>query len=62
MTRRLLRVTLVIIAIASVAAAAGLRPGRLAAQSDANQVIDPNAYQDLKWRSVGPHRGGRHFR
>ena len=31
----------------------------LAAQSDANAVVSPAAYQDLKWRSVGPHRGGR---
>jgi photosystem II stability/assembly factor-like uncharacterized protein len=25
----------------------------------ANVVINPDLYQDLKWRSVGPHRGGR---
>src|SRR6266705_2113557 len=25
----------------------------------ANDVIKPELYQDLKWRSVGPHRGGR---
>ena len=29
------------------------------AQSGGNPVINPNAYQDLRWRSVGPHRGGR---
>jgi photosystem II stability/assembly factor-like uncharacterized protein len=30
----------------------------LRAQSSA-PAINPNAYQDLRWRSVGPHRGGR---
>jgi photosystem II stability/assembly factor-like uncharacterized protein len=29
------------------------------AQSNANNVINPIAYQDLHWRSIGPHRGGR---
>src|SRR3954454_23338403 len=29
------------------------------AQGNANTVINPNTYQDLRWRSVGPHRGGR---
>ncbi|HEX3646534.1 MAG TPA: hypothetical protein VHT95_13060 [Vicinamibacterales bacterium] len=32
---------------------------RLMAQSDANTVINPNLYQDLRWRSIGPTRGGR---
>src|SRR5438132_7345162 len=32
---------------------------RLLAQSSPNVVINPNLYQDLRWRSVGPHRGGR---
>ena len=31
---------------------------RVAAQS-ASTTINPNAYQDLRWRTVGPHRGGR---
>ena len=31
----------------------------VSAQANANVVINPNAYQDLRWRSVGPHRGGR---
>src|SRR5262245_61426290 len=29
------------------------------AQSNSNNVINPIAYQDLRWRSIGPHRGGR---
>jgi photosystem II stability/assembly factor-like uncharacterized protein len=32
---------------------------RLSAQSDANTVVNPNVYQDLHWRSIGPTRGGR---
>ena len=32
---------------------------RVAAQGDANQVVPPNAFKDLKWRSVGATRGGR---
>jgi photosystem II stability/assembly factor-like uncharacterized protein len=31
----------------------------LTAQGDANQLVPLNAYQDLKWRSVGATRGGR---
>ena len=26
---------------------------------DANAVVDPHDYQALRWRSVGPTRGGR---
>ena len=32
---------------------------RLFAQANANTVVNPNAYQDLRWRTIGPHRGGR---
>ncbi len=32
---------------------------RLAAQAASNTIVDPKLYQDLRWRSVGPHRGGR---
>lgn len=32
---------------------------RVTAQSDANQVVPPAAFKDLKWRSVGASRGGR---
>src|SRR3989440_1906399 len=32
---------------------------RVEAQANGNVVINTNAYQDLRWRSVGPHRGGR---
>ena len=32
---------------------------RAAAQSDSNGIVDLKTYQDLRWRSIGPHRGGR---
>jgi photosystem II stability/assembly factor-like uncharacterized protein len=32
---------------------------RALAQADTNTVVDSKTYQDLRWRSVGPHRGGR---
>ena len=32
---------------------------RVSAQGDANLVVPPNAFKDLKWRSVGATRGGR---
>jgi photosystem II stability/assembly factor-like uncharacterized protein len=32
---------------------------RAIAQANANTSVNPNLYQDLRWRSVGPHRGGR---
>jgi photosystem II stability/assembly factor-like uncharacterized protein len=32
---------------------------RAFAQSNANVVVNPNTYQDLHWRPVGPSRGGR---
>jgi len=32
---------------------------RVAAQGNANTIVNPNTYQDLRWRSIGPTRGGR---
>ena len=29
------------------------------AQTGANTIVDLKTYQDMRWRSVGPHRGGR---
>ncbi len=34
-------------------------PARLVAQTGGNTLVDLKTYQDLRWRSVGPHRGGR---
>jgi photosystem II stability/assembly factor-like uncharacterized protein len=58
--------TLPVVALA-VFAAVTLHPyedrvsARLHAQAGAgaNIVVNPNTYQDLRWRSIGPHRGGR---
>jgi photosystem II stability/assembly factor-like uncharacterized protein len=33
-------------------------PGVLA-QTNPNTIVDLRTYQDLRWRSIGPHRGGR---
>jgi photosystem II stability/assembly factor-like uncharacterized protein len=35
------------------------RTTRLSAQTAANTIVDPKAYQDMRWRAIGPHRGGR---
>jgi len=35
------------------------RTGAVRAQSDPNIIVPLSHYRDLKWRSVGPHRGGR---
>src|SRR5436305_2858768 len=32
---------------------------RALAQSGPTTVVDAKTYQDLRWRSIGPHRGGR---
>src|SRR5436190_8932114 len=32
---------------------------RLFAQANGNTIVDVRTYQDLRWRSIGPHRGGR---
>src|SRR5919197_630029 len=32
---------------------------QVSAQSTSNTIVDLASYQDLRWRSVGPHRGGR---
>jgi photosystem II stability/assembly factor-like uncharacterized protein len=45
-----------------LAAAAALHhapASNLSAQGAAQTTINPAAYQDLRWRTVGPHRGGR---
>src|SRR5262249_13495836 len=52
---------LLIPAVCSLALLAALpfRPAALTAQSGAHNAIDLKTYQDLRWRSLGPHRGGR---
>src|SRR5262245_43089478 len=55
------KLALLAVAVSTVALTIGLEtPSRIAlAQSTSNSVINPIAYQDLRWRSIGPHRGGR---
>jgi len=36
-----------------------IAPARLAAEPDAAKQIDPKLFQELRWRSIGPFRGGR---
>jgi photosystem II stability/assembly factor-like uncharacterized protein len=55
--RKLLLTTLV--ALAAATAGQPGRQARLLAQGNANTLTDLKAYQDLRWRSLGPHRGGR---
>ncbi|HJZ75762.1 MAG TPA: hypothetical protein VKE51_28710 [Vicinamibacterales bacterium] len=54
-----LLLTLVIPGLVASYPATGTRLSHLHAQQASTAVINPNAYQDLRWRSVGPHRGGR---
>jgi photosystem II stability/assembly factor-like uncharacterized protein len=56
MTRHRSLVTVSALLLLAAAAVAG---HGLLAQSDPNTIVDPALYQDLRWRSVGPHRGGR---
>jgi photosystem II stability/assembly factor-like uncharacterized protein len=46
-----------IVALVAFGDAGSTRP--LHAQANANIVVDLAAYQDLRWRSIGPSRGGR---
>ncbi|MGH9348358.1 MAG: VPS10 domain-containing protein, partial [Vicinamibacterales bacterium] len=49
--------SLALVVIALLVAAAV--PAPVATQADSNVIVHQSLYQDLKWRSVGPHRGGR---
>ena len=57
--KRLLLVVAGVIGAASFHPALPARLARLQAQASPNVIINPNTYQDLRWRSIGPHRGGR---
>src|SRR5438270_12585899 len=57
--RKLALLTLPLAALISLHVAPGVRLPRLHAQAGSNTVVDLKSYQDLRWRSVGPHRGGR---
>src|SRR5438874_4739928 len=57
--KKLFLLTAGLVALVLLHSAPGLRGARLHAQSNGNAIINPNTYQDLRWRSIGPHRGGR---
>src|SRR5882672_469448 len=52
-------VSLAAVALAVLAFGDPRTTPRIVAQSDPNVIVNPRAYQDMRWRSVGPHRGGR---
>ena len=55
--KKLLLLTSALVAFAAFQS--GTELPRLHAQQGSNTVVNLNTYQDLRWRSVGPHRGGR---
>jgi photosystem II stability/assembly factor-like uncharacterized protein len=59
----MIRKLLIAGAAAAVFGAVAFGPVRVArqvlAQSGANIVVDTKSYQDLRWRQIGPFRGGR---
>src|SRR5260221_2274040 len=57
--KKLLLPTAGLVAVVSLHSTPGSQIARLHAQANPNVVINPNTYQDLRWRSIGPHRGGR---
>ena len=57
--RKLILLASTLTAFIALSPALGVHEPRLHAQPGGNVVINPIAYQDLRWRSIGPHRGGR---
>src|SRR5438477_9526710 len=57
--KKLLLLTAGLVAVAAFHSTQDSQVAQLHAQANPNVVINPNTYQDLRWRSVGPHRGGR---
>src|SRR5262249_35328053 len=55
--RKLLLLSCVAVSLLAVGYQRAVPPA--IAQSGGNATINPNLYQDLRWRTVGPHRGGR---
>ncbi len=58
-TRFLAAATAVLIVGAAVAVPRMQTPPAQTPARDVNAIVDPHLYQDLRWRSVGPTRGGR---
>jgi len=58
--RSFFRLLVAAVAAAALAATVGHQAAAARApQRDANATVDPALYKDLKWRNVGPTRGGR---
>src|SRR5262249_23865465 len=57
--RKLFLSTSAVLALVALYPASDSRRSRVHAQPATSAIINPNAYQDLRWRTVGPHRGGR---
>jgi photosystem II stability/assembly factor-like uncharacterized protein len=57
--KKLLLLIVAVPALVALYPASGARQTRVHAQQTSNAVINPALYQDLRWRTVGPHRGGR---
>jgi len=57
--KKLLLLIVAVPALVALYPASGARRTRVHAQQASNAVINPALYQDLRWRTVGPHRGGR---
>src|SRR5439155_19956754 len=53
------KLSLAMLALAVVYLASSRIHPAAVAPSDPNTIVDPKTYQDLRWRSAGPHRGGR---
>ena len=51
--RKILLLTLTLLSMVA------LEQARDHAQTSSSSAVNPNTYQDLRWRSIGPHRGGR---
>src|SRR6185503_19515653 len=57
--RKPLLLTVILVAGVAFANREARLSAPLQAQAGGNVIVNPNTYQDLRWRSVGPHRGGR---
>src|SRR5579859_2163091 len=55
--RKLLLLTCMAAAVATLPYATSTL--HLHAQASGNTLVDLKTYQDMRWRSIGPHRGGR---
>jgi len=49
----------ILLAIAIIGLVSWRQAHDAAQAGNGNAIVNPNTYQDLRWRTVGPHRGGR---